>query len=306
MLARAGARGGTITRLLDRDEEVRVRGGIRRNVEGGGMADTAEVRGRGAGVRLEAERALVVADMEVDMAGTTTARSVDREDTEMGLEVVVVVDSTTGEGDTATGTHPTRTTTVIVSLGQLLVLPDLVDRTTGLVVVARTCVDLPAVVRSADPSLVLVRTLAPSRLDPEDEEVDLARLPTRDRGPGPGVYRGPGRTPDRYRDPGLLRPGRPGKTPVASAEAGVEAPSGGRGGAALVGALAGARARRLPSRLCVGMDKMQSTSREKKSNRILEENIRRRKRPWYHITLRYDISDQKKIAQRSTMYSLLL
>lgn len=305
MLARAGARGGTITRLLDRDEEVRVRGGIRRNVEGGGMADTAEVRGRGAGVRLEAERALVVADMEVDMAGTTTARSVDREDTEMGLEVVVV-DSTTGEGDTATGTHPTRTTTVIVSLGQLLVLPDLVDRTTGLVVVARTCVDLPAVVRSADPSLVLVRTLAPSRLDPEDEEVDLARLPTRDRGPGPGVYRGPGRTPDRYRDPGLLRPGRPGKTPVASAEAGVEAPSGGRGGAALVGALAGARARRLPSRLCVGMDKMQSTSREKKSNRILEENIRRRKRPWYHITLRYDISDQKKIAQRSTMYSLLL
>jgi hypothetical protein len=56
----------------------------------------------------------------------------------------------------------------------------------------------------------------------------------------------------------------------------------------------------------VGMDKMQSTSREKKSNRILEENIRRRKRPWYHITLRYDISDQKKIAQRSTMYSLLL
>lgn len=253
MLARAGARGGTITRLLDRDEEVRVRGGIRRNVEGGGMADTAEVRGRGAGVRLEVERVLVVADMEVDMAGTITARSVDREDTEMGLEVVVV-DSTTGEGDTATGTHPTRTTTVIVSLGQLLVLPDLVDRTTGLVVVARTCADLPVVVRSADPSLVLVRTLAPSRLDPEDEEVDLARLPTRDRGPGPGVYRGPGRTPDRYRDPGLLRPGRPGKTPVASAEAGVEAPSGGRGGAALVGALAGARARHLPSRLCVGMD----------------------------------------------------
>lgn len=253
MLARAGGRGGTIMRLLDRDEEVRVRGGIRRNVEGGGMVDTAEVRGRGAGVRLEVERVLVVADMEVGMAGTTTARSVDREDTEMGLEVVVV-DSTTGEGDTVTGTHPTRTTTVIVSLGQLLVLPDLVDRTTGLVVVARTCADLPVVVRSADPSLVLVHTLAPSRLDPEDEEVDLARLPTRDRGPGPGVYRGPGRTPDRYRDPGLLRPGRPGKTPVASAEAGVEAPSGGRGGAALVGTLAGARARHLPSRLCVGMD----------------------------------------------------
>ena len=217
------------------------------------MVDTAEVRGRGAGVRLEVERVLVVADMEVDMAGTTKARSVDREDTEMGLEVVVV-DSTTGEGDTATGTHPTCTTTVIVSLGQLLVLPDLVDRTTGLVVVARTCADLPVVVRSADPSLVLARTLAPFHHDPEDEEVDLARLPTLDRGPGRGAHRGPGRTPDRYRDPGLLRPGRAGKTPVASAEAGVEAPSGGRGGAALAGALAGARARRLPSRLCVGTD----------------------------------------------------
>ena len=38
---------------------------------------------------MEVERVLVVADMEVGMAGTTTARSVDREDTEMGLEVVV-------------------------------------------------------------------------------------------------------------------------------------------------------------------------------------------------------------------------
>jgi hypothetical protein len=252
MLARAGGRGGTIMRLLDRDEEVRVRGGIRRNVEGGGMVDTAELRGRGAGVRLEVERVLVVADMEVDMAGTTTARSVDRADTEVGLEVVL--DSTTGEGDTVTGTHPTRTTTVIVSLGQLLVLPDPVDRTTGLVVVARTCADLPVVVRSADPSLVLARTLAPFHLDPEDEEVDLARLPTLDRGPGRGAYRGPGRTLDRYRDPGLLRPGRAGKTPVASAEAGVEAPSGGRGGAALARALAGARARRLPSRLKDGLN----------------------------------------------------
>lgn len=307
-------RGGMITRLRVPGVGDLLLGGTRPGLEEGGMEDTVEVRGRGVGVRMGTEEVLCVEAMGVAMEGITTMGPSEGRGTGMDLEEVGLAGTMTGEEGTDLGTArthttaitPTTTTVVVDTLGLGVDLPvlDLVDRTTGLVVVVRTSEDLLVVVRPADRGL----TRVPPRLDREDEEVDpdRVRLPTLpglgpgpEPGPGREASRGPGRgrTPDPSPDRGPLCRGRAGRSPAVSAGAG--APSGGRGGAVRVGARAGVGARHLP-RSSVPVYLLSFTARRgrrKRSHIKLKRNTSTLSGFPDHITLRLShLRESKKIA----------